>query len=310
MLDTDTSFDSEGMIRTHSRIATTHVDLHGERFTRQALESAARQISECYIPILWNHDIRHPPIGRTVSAQVVRLPDGEYALDTVGECWEEGDTPESLGGDGRSLRIRTENYERFGVRYDRSFRDGDGQALVRDLSSLAGIEPEFEGKKAAEPVSVLVIAAGAFAAGGIVHGFLGRLGSDLYDALKEKLKGFFQRNSERTCLIDFELLVEAEGHCFEVHVLLDEVNPQELEGLFSARFGKLDDIIDLISHAIPQVSRIVLEWKGGELRLRYGVRSDGTPFSGKITRSDHSTSPCAESPPGELADNDSKGRAQ
>jgi hypothetical protein len=273
------------MKRIRSRVSTTHVDLHGDRMTREALEGAAKQVSEYYIPILWNHDIRYAPLGRTVSAEVVPLEDGEYALETVGEYWEEGDSLESLSGDGRTLRVRTDDYDTFGVRYDRSFRDDDGRAFIGELSALAAAEPQAEEKKALEPVSTLVIAAGAFALGGVAIGFLNRLGSDLYGALKERLKGFFQRNPQRETLVDFEFVLQnEEGRRFEVHVLVDRATAEELEELFANGFDQVDPIVDAICRSVPDAARIVLEWREREIHVRYVVATNGVPLTGDILR--------------------------
>ena len=57
-------------------MATTHVDRHGERLTRSALESLVRQLRANYIPIGFEHDPRFPPLGRMIDATVVELPDG------------------------------------------------------------------------------------------------------------------------------------------------------------------------------------------------------------------------------------------
>lgn len=267
-----------------SRVATTHIDRHNERLAREALEGMARDAAEHYIPVMWNHDIRHPPLGRIVSAEVVALEDGEYALETITECWEQGDTVESLRGDGRRwLRLRIDDdYERFVVRYDRTFLDEDGWALVQDIAALSGAEPQQEGKKALEPVSTLVIAVGAFALGSIASEFFRKLGSDVYDALKNRLKTFLERNPGREFLVDFEMVVESEGRRFEAHVLVDEPSPHKMEELFGSRFSQLDEIVEQIQRELPEAARIVLEWRERRMQLRYVVRSDGVPLIGPL----------------------------
>jgi hypothetical protein len=274
-----------GHVKTiRSRVATTHIDRHNERLAREALEGMARDAADHYIPVMWNHDIRYPPLGRVVSAQVVALGDGEYALETITEYWEQGDTVESLRGDGwRSLRLRIDDdYERFVVRCDRTFLDEDGRALVQDIAALSGAQPQQEGKKALEPVSALVIAAGAFVLGSVASGFFRRLGSDVYDALKNKLKTFLERNPGREFLVDFEMVVESEGRRFEAHVLVDEPSPHKMEELFGSRFSQLDEIVEQIQREVPEAARVVLEWRERRMRLRYVVRNDGVPLIGSL----------------------------
>ena len=186
-----------------SRPSTTHVDLQGDRMALEALQDMARQISERYIPMTVQHDIRYPPVGRMVSAEVISLEDGEFALDAVSELWEPGDTSEVLRGDGRSIPLNVDDHLRFGVIYDRWFFDGEHQAFILDLSQLAGETPELQMKKALEPVPILMLVAGGFALGSIASGFFNQLGSDVYEALKQRLKGFFKSAPERESLVDF-----------------------------------------------------------------------------------------------------------
>lgn len=266
-----------------SRISTTHVDLHGDRMTLQALQGAAQQLSQDYLSVMWNHDIRHPPLGRTVAAEVVPLENGEFALEATAECWEDGDTLESLRGDGRRrLRVRDDEYETFAVRYDRTFCDEEGHAFVHELAALAGVQPQPEEKKALEPVSTLIIAAGAFTVGCVASGFFGKLGADLYDALKSKLRSFFHRNPERRCLLDFQFVTELDERRFEVHVLVDDVAPQKIERLFDQRFDQVDRIVQAVCRTVPDVAWVVLEWIDDEMRLRYVVRDDGVPLMGEL----------------------------
>lgn len=49
---------------------TTHVDRHGDHFTREALVSMVDQIDKHYIPVNIEHDPRIPPQGRVVGAEV------------------------------------------------------------------------------------------------------------------------------------------------------------------------------------------------------------------------------------------------
>lgn len=59
--------------------STTHLDYHGQRMSKKALDEFSMQIKARYMPLLDNHDFdRH--IGVHLSARVVGLEDGEYAL--------------------------------------------------------------------------------------------------------------------------------------------------------------------------------------------------------------------------------------
>lgn len=67
--------------------STTHIDKHGDRFSKGALDDMARQINEKYIPKLIDHDWdKH--IGAILYGEVFQLNDGEYALGTVSGVFE------------------------------------------------------------------------------------------------------------------------------------------------------------------------------------------------------------------------------
>lgn len=63
-------------------MSTTHVDRHGERMSKNALEGMADQINNKYIPYLIEHDWdKH--VGTVFYGEVFRLKDSEYALGVV-----------------------------------------------------------------------------------------------------------------------------------------------------------------------------------------------------------------------------------
>jgi hypothetical protein len=122
-------------LKKHQKIMTnSHVDLHGERMHPEALKSLARQSREQYMSITINHDIRYPPIGRVVSSKVIKLQDGEYALQGTLELFEESDSLESLIGDGRKIPIRDQDIQTIAVECNRTFMDKEGQELLRDTN--------------------------------------------------------------------------------------------------------------------------------------------------------------------------------
>jgi hypothetical protein len=62
--------------------STTHIDKHGDRFAKSALDGMARQIKEKFIPNLVDHDPKQQ-IGAALYGEVFKLSDGEYALGVV-----------------------------------------------------------------------------------------------------------------------------------------------------------------------------------------------------------------------------------
>lgn len=263
-------------------LTSTHRDLHGDRLTEDALRSLVEQISDHYIPSNYEHDIRIPPVGRTVSAEVVELVDGEFALFVETEVWERGDSLETLQGDGRAIPVRIYPHETFSVGYDRMFSHGEGRALVDSLAELAGQDqaPRMTLKKSLDPVGILEIHTGILVVGAIGAGFLAKLGADIYDNLKKQLQSFFSEDSDRDYILDFTLGVESADRQHEVHLLLSRPNPDDLEAFFDQRLEGLDFLVEQVLQlgTDTDIARIVVEWAEGALKLKYAVRTDGVPI--------------------------------
>lgn len=68
--------------------STTHIDRHGDRLSKDALDDMARQINEKYIPKLIDHDW-NKHVGVILYGKVFRLEDGEYALGAVSGLFED-----------------------------------------------------------------------------------------------------------------------------------------------------------------------------------------------------------------------------
>lgn len=69
---------------------TTHKDLHGDILTKEVLIKMASDIndSEFATGAGVDHDLLALPIGKTISAEVVTMDDGEYALRITQEIFE------------------------------------------------------------------------------------------------------------------------------------------------------------------------------------------------------------------------------
>ncbi|MFC1916858.1 hypothetical protein ACFLX1_01835 [Chloroflexota bacterium] len=162
-----------------ARIATSHIDLHGDKLIVDALRSMVNQINSQYLPMTVEHDPRQPPQGRVISARLERLDDGEYAVETTTQIIEAGDKIEP-DNTGRRMPLRKVDDESLHLVYDRSFTTPENQALIEELRYLVSGKKETEEKKALEPISVLQIV-GLFIAGGIASGLLSKIGADCWD---------------------------------------------------------------------------------------------------------------------------------
>jgi hypothetical protein len=261
-------------------MATTHVDLDGDRLSLEALKSLVRQINETYLPMSVNHDIRNPTIGRLVSAEVVKMPDGEYAADGIAEMFEPSDTLASLAGDGRKMNIHTDDVETFLVYFDRGFADEKGRELLHELEELSGQKPQQTIKKALGPISILLIGVGILTLGEIGKGFFSKLGEDLYDKLKKTLANYYKQKVSADRVLDFRFSIQKNHRVIEVHVLISSPTEQTINDFFNEGITQIDKILGFLnSESAKDVAQVVLQYKDKEITFSYAVRSDCVPLS-------------------------------
>jgi hypothetical protein len=264
-----------------SIMATTHVDLHGDMLTKEALEEGVEQLKNKYIPLIWNHDIRYPPIGRVVSGEVIKLPDGHFALEANCEIFEESDSIDILTGDGREIPLDYTETSTFRIQFDRTFMDEDGQLLIQHLHELSGVEekPAEFVKKALEPIQVLLIASGVYVIGSIAQGFLRKLGSDIYEKIRDALIRYYRKKKTPDSILDFCFYVNDNGKQVEVHILISNPTDDTVAELLDSQFAQLDRLLASVHQKESQVSSIVLEYKNKNLSIRYAVRNDAVPLT-------------------------------
>jgi hypothetical protein len=267
------------MRKTEGIMLTTRVDLDGERFDPEGLNSFVASMNDHYLPLTIEHDIRNAPIGRIASAAIVPLEDGEFAVKGIFEIFEEGDTASSLQGDGRRIRVEKDKTPSFNIGYDRSYETPEGRELLAALSRLS---PESRAtpqtKKSLEPISTLVIAAAIGAGAAIASGFLKKLGEDLYFGLKNILKAHFDsRKESRDRLLVFQFTMIRGAELVEVQVVLTNPSAKEIESLFSQGFDELDSYLSRCV-GLKTVGRYVFEYKDGRLESLYALRNDCVPM--------------------------------
>jgi hypothetical protein len=170
-------------------MATTHVDEHKDRFTKEALEKIAEQINnhERIQWINWDHQTTLPPIAFVEKAWVEQLEDGEYGLFF-----------EAIALTDQEDLVITEDLEitheeiddiqlgiaRIELSNDpRNFSDQDVQAVVDELSSQFPTEQQHYFRKSEIPQSVVWLV--VFFASGIAAGFLSKIGEVLADKVIE-----------------------------------------------------------------------------------------------------------------------------
>jgi hypothetical protein len=245
---------------------------------------SAKQYNQEYIPLTIEHDIRNPPVGRVVSAEVVVLDDGTHSLQGEVEIFEESDHLDSLPQNGKFIKIHAEEVDKFLAFGNQSFeKDEDIADLYRELRELGGGDRNRAYREdSIEPISLLIIGFGIFALQGISNGFFSKLGEDLYENLKLKLKKIFEKKSLKTTenLLQFIFFVNSHaGRTIEVNVVITNPTQNDIDGFFSFVPEMLDTMLSGLPIDDLDVCRVVLSYEFTQLKLLYVLRSDGMPFT-------------------------------
>jgi len=110
--------------------ATTHIDGHNMRMSKEALESAADQINKSgSVPSVGlNHDRTIMPLGKIIEAEVSIMEDGEYKIEITQEIFENSKVLEFNDGekyieqksenDKRPFEEENFNTDKIGLGYD------------------------------------------------------------------------------------------------------------------------------------------------------------------------------------------------
>lgn len=254
--------------------ATTRVDRHGGRFTREALEGAAEQARSAYIPILFNHDPRVPPLGRTGRTFVEELPDGEWALVAESEIFETSGPLPPLASD-REMLIHTYPLDRITIVRDRSYRHSDDVAILDELARDLSVRIEVMEKKALEPLSVLLLAVSA-ASAAFAGGFLSKMGSDAWDYLKPKISQLLTRRhiDQPEYLFVFEVQAHRTSGIIAIQCILTNPSQEDIDRFWSEGLRRLDTLLPAIISFPDEICKVVVTYSGGGLHAEFAVRKD------------------------------------
>lgn len=259
-------------------LATTNVDLHNERMTVSALQSMVDAANQSYIPFGIEHDPRVPPQGRVNRAWLEEQADGATAVRAEIELFDDNSAVR-LPEDTREIRLKVFDSEHLQISFDRNFRDGEDQELLSRLAIRLDAKLQEEFKKALDPISIVSIG-GAFALGAIATGFLGKLGSDGYELLKETLKRLFAKakDGEKARLFVLEFELSHQGERFIVEVIATNPGPNEIEALLSVELERLDSLVRSTFHPGSGLRKLVYELEEGGVALKFAVRRDCVPL--------------------------------
>jgi hypothetical protein len=195
-----------GRLKFRGIAATTHVDLHGDQFTKEALEKTVEEFYTKNEPVwgFWNHQVTLPPITVVTSQEVKEAGDGEYQLVVEGEFFEEKKF-ELLEESGLVFTVLTEDvlegspdlppilaHEYLEIIFDpRNFRQNDAKKIITSINEVVETKSDLIVRKAEIPQPILYVLV-AFAGG-----FIARYGEMVADKSKELAKELLWNISNR-----------------------------------------------------------------------------------------------------------------
>lgn len=260
------------------RMFTTHVDKHNEMISVGALEDFVRFINTQYTPMGVEHDPRIPPVGRVISASIIELEDGEYAVDGIAEIFENVEEIE-YKDDGREIPIYKIG-DTIEISPDRSYLYPEDEELLKEISLLVNGEITHQVKKAEEPISLLIIAT-SFIAGGIATGFFGKIGEDIWDTFKVKLANLVnaKRRANDDRLLAFDFIIEDEENPLCLETILMNPSESDISKFLGEGLIQLDKKTNRFFQHRHYIRKIVFEYKDNNLQIIFGLRKDGVPLS-------------------------------
>lgn len=266
------------MKTTKLRLATTHLDRHGESFTIEALKNMVEQTNKEIIPLGVEHDPRIPPRGRVIKAELKELEDGEYVAEGIAEMFD-GDFSTITDTGERKIPVREYDSGKFNIVVDRNFRDDRSQQDIEDLKQiLLEAKSEEEIKKSLDPISILTIGS-AFVLGAILEGFLGEIGADAYRALKQKLIDIFNEPpiEGQEKLFTFDTTISNGDKSVNVEIIITNPTVDDIQKFFDDGIKELDQVLPRHFENDPGFARIVFEYKADHLQIKFGILKNGIP---------------------------------
>lgn len=250
----------------------------------EVIVESAKQYNQEYTPLTSGHDIRKPPVGRVVSAEVVVLDDGTHLLQVEAEIFEASDSFDLLAKNGKSVKIHAEEVGNFQASGNQIFEeDEDIAELYQELRKLGSGDPNRDYREdSVDPISLLIIGFGIFALQGIASGFFSRFGEDLYESLKLKLKKIYEKKAlkQKENLLQFQLFINSDtGRTIEVNVVITNPSQNDLDGFFGSVPFMLNTTLSRLPLDDLEVCRVVFSYEFTQLKLLYALRSDGVPIT-------------------------------
>ncbi len=259
------------------RVATTHVDAHGEAFHPDVLYDAANGLHDTAMPCLLEHDWRQY-IGRSVAARIERLQDGHVALVQDFEVFERSD-PVPVFEFSKLLPPVADEDTLPSVLIDRNHADPSDTDLFNTIDAFCPSSGS-ELKRKAEVVSVssLLIAFGLFATASVTGGFFKAIGADAYASIKKAIVAWSTQPANECRVLEFVVVCDDIDHAYQVRVYAHAAALGEGEASMDRLWANLRDELATINAKANKIRHVIFEYDRSGLQLLQRVRQDGVPL--------------------------------
>lgn len=239
--------------------ATTHVDSHGDRFTKECLQDMVEQTKKSYVRVIHEHDPRKIPLGRVIDAKLIQLEDGNYGVENTIEIYDGKET--AIDDPNKILKIESEEAtDNLSIHFDYSYSKKEFVDRISELNSSLKKHSNLSyfGKKSLEPLSVLTLA-GVYVVGKIFEGFLNKVGENAYITLKDKLFDILQTQKDKDeRVLQFSLDIKKDDVMYRTNVFITNPNKEDIETVLKYGFKTLDN--ELIKYLRPDIKEIDINY--------------------------------------------------
>jgi hypothetical protein len=259
-----------GRIISGQVIASTALDSHGERLSRETIETLFRQLPEVSFSF-HNHDTSVGPVCRGFNKHLQELPSGELAIALDLEVLDE-EAFQSTGGFSIAFINRT---IQFGsdpvVKVLVNPRQFPFDQMAEEIGQLLPPGESIDVSERIEKTGVLetAIIVVAIAVGGVATGFLNKIGAELFDYLKKLRTG----NPPTEPTIHVQTTVEVHKRPVVLVLVADPATPPN--HLAQVDVDAVTSQVESLAGTANVQRCIGVIRPGPTVELRFLVRADG-----------------------------------
>ncbi len=273
------------MTRRSVRISTTHVIPDHPVITYDDLKRHLDMIDHVIVPVYSVPDPRQPPVGRVVSGDIIKLGDGEYALDINVELFDPEFIPNYGPPADKRVALLDRPHGKYGIWCDLISPDSETTGLLNEISEILKTRIYSRDRTGSTRISpeffMVIIGIEELPFGYIADSFSRRLGRKKIRQLAGKLTRIYKipGNNRPDSLLIFDLdVTDRQQRSLLIEVILTNPSEDDIVSLFFGGLGELDRILPPFYLRRLQPKKIVIQYNNGGFRVLYAIEEHGIPM--------------------------------